>query len=178
MSTTDNAASVQNLARVMQIIVGAMAAGLVVFLAIVLVMERIDPPGGPDRAFILGLPMMTLLAVIFGFTCPLMSFVIPGLIADGGLKQLANRAPTAEPADDAAAIGQLFQTRLIIASALIEGAAFLALIAYMLEHHPVALGVAVALIAVLLSRIPTLDRVQGWMDEQTARLARLRRGDG
>jgi len=190
MTTLDNAEAVRGAARMAQIIVGSLAMGLLVFLAIVLfVIEPTGPPAGPERANPLGLPLLTLVATVFGTVGLVLSFLAPGLMISNGLKQIAERppgdpAPTDPwnegptlPANDVGALLPLYQTQLIIASALTEGAAFFALIAYMIERHPLALGLAALLIAVLLSRFPTLDRVHGWLDDQSARLARIRRGD-
>ncbi len=190
MTTLDNAEAVRGVTRMTQIIVGSLALGLLVFLTIVLfVIEPTGPPAGPDRANPLGLPLLTLLAVVFGVVALVLSFLAPGMVIAGGLKQIAERppgdpAPTDPwkegptlPANDVGGLLPLFQIQLIIASALTEGAAFFALIAYMVERHPFALGLAALLIVVLLSRFPTLDRVHGWLDDQSARLANLRRGD-
>jgi len=190
MSTLNNADAVQTVTRTAQILVAAMAGGPLLFLAVVLlVIEPTGPPPGPNQGNPLGLPLLTLLATVFAIGALFLSFVAPGMVVGNGLKQIAERppgdpAPTDPwkegptlPSNDVGALLPLFQTQLIIASALIEGAAFFALIAYMLERHPLALGITAFLIATLLSWLPTLDRVHAWLDDQSARLSRLRRGD-
>ncbi len=64
----------------------------------------------------------------------------------------------------------VYQTQLIIASALNEGPAFFAGVAYLIGKDTIALGVGVLLIAVLASRFPTRDRVARWIDEQQEKL--------
>ena len=60
----------------------------------------------------------------------------------------------------------VFQTQLIIGAAMLEGGAFFAAIAYMLERSPIAAGMALVLLVVLASRFPTRDRIQAWLDHQ------------
>jgi hypothetical protein len=49
---------------------------------------------------------------------------------------------------------------------LLEGAAFFATIAYMLERNPLALATAIVLLGTLAARFPTSDRVNAWLDRQ------------
>ena len=60
----------------------------------------------------------------------------------------------------------IYQTQLIIGAALLEGGAFLAAIAYMVERKPAAFIVAAILLGVLISRVPTVERLRGWVDWQ------------
>lgn len=187
MTMLNNLEAERSVTRTTQIIVAALAGGLLVFLAIVLIVEPPGPPAGPGRDNPLKLPFLTMIAVGIGIACLIMSFVAPGLLVSNGLKQLVERppgepAPTDPwkegptlPSNDVGGLLRLFQTQLIMASALVEGAGFFALIAYMIDRHPVALGFGAFLIAALLARFPTFERVHGWLDDQSARLSRLRR---
>ena len=74
------------------------------------------------------------------------------------------------PAGDTGKLAFVYQTQLIIGSALCEGMAFFAAIAYMLERNPLALGMALILLACLAVRIPTRDRVNAWIDQQQSML--------
>jgi hypothetical protein len=49
---------------------------------------------------------------------------------------------------------------------MLEGAAFFATIAYMLERNPIALATAIVLLGALVARFPTSDRVNAWLDRQ------------
>ena len=64
----------------------------------------------------------------------------------------------------------VYMTRTIVAAALIEGAAFMSIVAYMLEGSTVALGLAVALVAGILLHFPTASRVVGWIEAQVRRV--------
>ena len=67
-------------------------------------------------------------------------------------------------------LAMVYASQFIIGAALIEGGAFLAGVAYMMGKQPLALGVAVFLVGVLLARFPTLQRVQSWIDRQQEQL--------
>ena len=75
------------------------------------------------------------------------------------------RAPTPGERSDAATtpltgLPAAFLTQLIIGAAMNEGAAFFALVAYLIEKNPIALGLAVVLIAGVITRFPTAGRVE------------------
>ncbi len=128
--------------------------------------------------------LLTWIAVAFAVMSLPMSFVVPGLIAQQNRRAIA--AGTWPPASQSAATdrllgpkesrtstGQLalvYQTQLIIASALNEGPAFCAGVAYLIGKDMIALGVGVLLIAVLASRFPTRDRIARWIDDQQEKL--------
>jgi di/tricarboxylate transporter len=176
--------------RTCQIIVGAMIMGVLSFLAIILFVTTVvlNPPpalpgagaGGPAIA---GpgnspLPVITYLAVAVGFVNLALSFVIPRMNADRTRRQIALEGPTAVtkggpseakqvyPASYSAKLAQNYQTQLIIGAALLEGGAFFAAIAYMLERSPLALATAIVLLATLAALFPTSDRVNAWLDRQ------------
>jgi hypothetical protein len=63
---------------------------------------------------------------------------------------------------------------MMIGLALLEGAAFLGCIAYLLEARPLALGVVVVAITPMLVNFPTEARVRAWLERQADQLAELR----
>lgn len=186
MSIENDPTDLQAVTRTSQIIVGALTMGVISFMAIVLLLlnEPPHPPQGVPAAS--RPPVITYVAVAFGASILVASFVVPRLVVDSGLRGLVKTgASTAAATGDAGAkqikpsvaaheLLPLFQTQLIIGAALAEGGAFFATIAYMLEHQYLALGVAAALLAVLLSKFPTVDRVEGWLDDKMSRLGEMR----
>lgn len=183
MSIANDPDPVQGATRISQIIVGALIQGVVLFMAIVLLF--IDAPTGPGPARS-ATPILTYLAAAFGATVLAASYLVPRLMVDGALRRFvksgaattAKRGPRqVDPAVAAKELLPLFQTQLIVASALCEGGAFFATIAYMLEHQYLSLGVAGVLLAALISRFPTLDRVNAWLEEKLVHLQEIRRGE-
>jgi len=130
--------------RVMQIITLAMAMGVLMFgLTVLLVMRPEEADQEPFIAY-LG----------FGLAIPaaIASFVVPRIITN-------SQSPTTET----------YQTGLIIGLALLEGAAFLNIMAYMIEGTIYSLGVAAVLLVLLLARFPTVVGVSDWIEQRTRR---------
>ena len=69
----------------------------------------------------------------------------------------------------------VFQTRTIIGAAVIEGAAFLAAIAYMLERSPAVLGLAALLLLGVTMHFPTESRIISWVERESENLEMARR---
>jgi hypothetical protein len=170
-------------ARTLQIIVAAMIMGVLAFLAVVvlLVPQAVVPQGpagaeaAPNRLG--GMQVITLTALFMGATGLVLSYMVPILVVARGRSQIAREkqvpgglaepSPTSQASDAGRLLG-LYQNQLIMGSALAEGGAFFAAMAYMLERHPAALGVAVVLVGALIARIPTRDRLTAWLDQQLA----------
>jgi hypothetical protein len=180
MSDMTDPDAVSTQTRVCQIIVGTLIAGVTVFLLLVLL---IIPPLGnkpPDGPMMIGgVPLLTLLAMFLGTSGLAFSVVIPRLATAGMRRTLARGTfPTTRPAKpppapvqayvagDTAPLLQIYQTQVIIGSALCEGVTFFALIAYLLERHPAALATAITLIVCLALRFPTANHVNSWINEQ------------
>jgi hypothetical protein len=116
-----------------------------------------------------------------------LSFIIPGVVVASARRQIAKGIwtpmsdPTKSgkiyPAGDTGKLAVVYQLQLIIGSALCEGVAFFAAIAFMLERNPLALGMAVILLVCLAIRIPTRDRVNAWIDQQQSMLQTERQAD-
>lgn len=186
----DETDAVQGVVRTAQIIVGAMVAGVTFFCVLVTtVLSDARQPGAGAGPIVLGLPLITAMAVGFGLLSLVASLVVPKVVVEGGLRAIAKGASLGDmklaesgqrqvyPASDVGRLLPLFQTQLIIASALNEGAAFFGAIAYLIEGRAAAIAVAGTMVALILGRFPTLDRVQGWLDAQLERLAALRRDE-
>jgi hypothetical protein len=63
---------------------------------------------------------------------------------------------------------------MIVGLALLEGTAFLGILAYLIEAQPLALGVTGIAILCMLLKFPTRSRVQAWLERQTEQLTELR----
>ncbi len=148
--------------RTMQIIVAALAMGVIMFMAVVLTM--LDKIAARD-------PFITYIALGFAVLMFAGWIIVPGIVATQ-----ARRAMAGLPRD-ADIVGQLagvFQTRLIIASAMLEGAAFFNLIASMLEGQYVGLVTAVVLLLIIISQFPTRHRLEVWITHELENIDHMR----
>jgi hypothetical protein len=136
--------------RSLQIVIGALAAGVFAF-AVVATVARSNGKGRvPDS------PMMSYLAIGAAALALVMRVVVPRVMTKAGRKRLANERPVLS-----VRLMQLHMNRTIAGAAMFEGAAFFLLTAYLAEGEPWALagGLAVGgLMAVL--QFPTLPRVE------------------
>ena len=168
MSVPDDQPLIAANLRVMQIIIFAMTMGLVFFLAIVVFLSLQEPAAPPPQ------PLITYLALAFAATAVPASVIVPRLMVAAARKQIAKGtwiAPSGQsivppPVDEAGKLVLVYQTQMIVGAALNEGAAFFALIAYLLEHSPIALGLAIVLILGVAARFPTRAKLDAWLDEQ------------
>src|SRR5262249_22238156 len=159
------------------IIVGAMTAMTIVFLAAALFFHaQHNAAGGlaqrPNRP-----PVFSVLAIVVAATVIPLSLVVPKLVSDAARKQIAagtwkpGRGPAAPPPDDgepsdAAKLAMVYLQKTIIGAAMNEGAAFLAVVAYLLEATPYALALALVLVGGLALRFPRREAVERWVDDQ------------
>ena len=168
----DSLTTTLSFVRTMQIIVGAMVAGCVMFLVIVLVI-----PGGAGIA--LDTPLLTYIALAFAAAAVVARLVVPGIVVAQARRKIlsgdwkvAARAPTAGSTastgqdDDASKLAQVFMVRTIVAAAILEGAIFLSLIVCLLQRSTLTLGLAVVLLAALAAHFPTRAGVDRWLADQ------------
>lgn len=159
--------------RQLQIIVGALTAGCVTFLIIALLVTGGKAVEGET-------PMVTCVAVAFAVMALITRMVVAGIMVSHGRRtilQTSRRSPQdqgLQPADanspkrtaDARKLFPLLINSTIVSAALLEGAAFFALIAYILEQSPLSLIVAIVLIVGLAFYMPTRSRAVHWIEDQ------------
>ena len=68
----------------------------------------------------------------------------------------------------------VFQTKEIIGRAILEGAAFLNLVAYLLEGQPMSIALVALLLVAMLIGFPTRGRLASFMRDETATIEQLR----
>ncbi len=170
--------------RTLQIIVAALPMGAVVFLTGTLVIRSGDEPAVADP-MVAGLGLMTLMALFMTVSVVVARLIVPALMTSSARQSIANGTwqPQAtgavtkeffERTGDAGKLCVVYTTRTIVAVALLEGAAFMAIIAYMMEGSTVALGLSIALIAAILLHFPTAPRVVAWIERQLRRITEER----
>jgi hypothetical protein len=150
----------------LQIIVGALALGIVNFMLVIVIAFRPPAPQNP-----IGQSLLTYMAVGGAVLAVMASIFIPFLLA-GPMRKSSLDAPAglrAIGSKDEANIGplaQMYQTLLIIKCVLIEGAAFFSLVAYIIEGQTTALATAGVLLLVLLAHFPTRSRMEAWIESE------------
>jgi hypothetical protein len=143
--------------RTMQIIVGALAFGVVNFLVVALwiVLSGNDPPVVP--------PSLTYVAIGAAVIAVVASFVVPSIIA-GPLKRQMATDESASSLPVVTRHAAVYQTMLIIRCAILEGAAFFCLVSYLVEHHIAGPVAATLLLLVIVAQIPTHSRLESWIE--------------
>ena len=172
----------KNQLRTMQIIAIAMLAGVCVFATIV-VFQVSTRQNDPAKAAVQGeLPLPQLAAGALAAFGPLAFLLLRSTlkkIADGTWTPPSARNGGTWPPGyfDGDEIKLLFdrQRSFIIGMAMLEGTGFFGCMAYMVSGQPLALGVIVGAIFLMLCKFPTAGRLRNWIELQAARLTDLRR---
>jgi hypothetical protein len=136
---------------ILRIITLSLVMGVVIFgLVVVFSMGALDPanavPAGPLT--------MSYLGAAFAAVAFVLHLVVPNVIA----RQTINRGNGSEQTKLEA-----FRTRTIVALALLEGAAFINLMALMMEHQWWSLAIAGGLVFWMLARFPSRTMIENWL---------------
>jgi hypothetical protein len=158
--------------RIQKIIVAALGMGCIAFLAIALVVASQKQP--------MAQPMLSYIALAFLATGIVPWIIMPGMIVSQGRKKIfqeqiqpysqiiSNNPEEKKEKETQIAISLLglYQTKKIIACALLEGPAFFLIIAYMLEGSYLALVAAIVLIVMIFLQMPFTGIVNNWIENQ------------
>lgn len=149
--------------RTSQIISAALPVGAMTFLLVVLGVTV-----GKGQPLNQSLDVMTL--VLLGLTVMVMGsylFVPANVAKSTALQQFSNVELEKEVVEVSSPqikqLASIYQTSMVIGSALIEGVAFFAIVVVLMEQSVWALVIASAAILKLFLRIPTESRIQHWM---------------
>lgn len=157
----------------MQIIAGALIQGVVVFLVVVVFL--LPPP--PNRVAVFS----SYIGLGFALVAMAMSLVVPNIILASTKKSLVKGKPSellkqygeVSNLGFLAPLTGLYQTRMIIAMALLEGAAFFNLVSYMMERQPFTLAVVGMLLLALVMNFPTRRGLEKWLAQETKSIAEM-----
>ena len=145
--------------KVLQIIILAMVMGVVMFAGIAMAMQR-EPSGDSLLSYTAaGMALFGIVARV----------VVPAAIVGKLRQQLAEETGLSAEAATAR-LATMYQTRTIVAAALVEGPALIALVAYLMEGKLMALGCAAVMLATLATLFPTANSARSWLEGQTAQL--------
>lgn len=147
--------------RVMQIIAIALMMGVLSFLGIVLVVTKGEVFGqkGPT--------LITSIAAVFAGMMVVAHVVVPSIIAKTHLRMLNGSDQTnSSPENRIASLVSVYQIRLIVGLALLEGAAFFNLVALMLGKHVLSTVMTAVLLCLMLLKFPTRTKVSWWVQDR------------
>jgi hypothetical protein len=157
---------------VVRIIHAALCMGTIMFGGAMLLVRWLNAPAlDPAQP-----PIITYVGLGMAAMALLMAWVLPGAIAtqwrrQNGAALVRSAAGRPEgPAVLADGLVGAYQTTVIVAAALLEGAAFLLAIAYFLEGQSIALGGFLGMLVFLVLMHPTRERIRSWMAAQHALL--------
>ena len=161
--------------RTMQIVVVAMLVGCASALVILASIPNARPARPANAA-----PLVTYIGLGFAVLTAALSFVMPVAIVAGARTRIANGTfgdpRVVVPSDDTGKLLGVYQTALIIWSALLEGPTFFLAIAYYLEGQIPSLVAGGVLTGLLAARFPTPARVTAWLDRQLGLIDQARHG--
>jgi hypothetical protein len=163
----------------MQIIVGSLAAGVVMFSAVTLVLATQQPKPVADT------PLLTYMSIVAAPVAILAALTIPGFLVRSQRQPILAGKPTlragsigGSPLPEAEqSLGPYiggYQTALIVRSAILEGAAFFSLMAFMLEGQTASLVAVGVLFLFILSGVPTRSRVEEAIERQRRTVDEMR----
>jgi len=167
MSHEQTPQQLDQMVKVMRIIILALTMGVVAFGGVTFLIQN-QPSGG-------GQILIAWVAAGVAVMNLLMRQVMGTVLSASARKQIAagtwqspqkNSVRMPENATAADRLLMSFQTRLIVRAALLEGAAFFNLIAFMIERQTWSFGIAGALAAINLSTFPSRDSVLYWIRQQ------------
>jgi hypothetical protein len=157
--------------RTLQIIVAAIAMGCAMFMVIAVAIGWNRAASEPS--------VLTYLAAAFAATAIIVRSIVPGLAVSQGRKKILRETPAREPADDwPIKLMRLMTAKTIVAAAVLEGATFFLLVAYLVEKSPWTLGIAIALLIGILLNWPTQSSAQAWIGGQLQRLEEEQQSGG
>jgi hypothetical protein len=165
---------------VMQIIVGSLAAGAVTFAVVVLVLRSQQQLNVPHDDSLL----LSYIGILGAASAIAAWMIVPRLIvararqeiSEGKTTTLADdRGPSlTEGAKQIQPLVAMHQTRLIVGCALLEGAAFLNVVAYMLEGQLMNLVAVALLVLMIVVQIPTAGGLTSWIEDDLSTIDRMR----
>jgi hypothetical protein len=161
--------------RAVQIIIAAMAIGVLVFLAVAFFVHT--KVGAIDKTH--KLDIITQIALVYGVVALIGGPILAGALVKFGRRRLACGGGPVRPAprtasgfegksdqDGTSRLIGLMVTRTIISGAIYEGASLFLGVAYLLNRGLLTAVCAVLLVVALLMQMPTRDRARRWIDEQ------------
>ncbi len=134
-----------------------------------------EKPLAPDVPRIGGLSLLTFVASFVAVSAVVACFIVKQSHRTQTVQRVARQSPSASP-DDGPALLVSWQVGSLIRLALIEGAAVLALVMFLLSGDFAALAIAAILMAIQVVGIPNEMSARSWLQNADDELQRVRSG--
>jgi len=157
MLNNEQANAIEPAKRVMLILFFGLVIGVVVFGSVALIVRL----GKEEPLYNMDFGFMAIIGVAFAALVQLPSIIVPMFVQKASVKEVATKF--ADNLGDAKAAMQLFgglQTSMIIGLALLEGAAFFNIVAFLIDGSAFNMLAVAALVACMFIRIPLPGRVE------------------
>ena len=152
MSNQQSPVTPESVGRISQIIAGALIMGVLTFACVAFFISN----GEPAKS-----PMISLMAAGMAVMMIVIRFVLPTVIVNGGKAQLKQASGNEQPL----VLAGLYQTKMIVGMAVLEGAAFFNLVAYIMEKQTWSYGVVAFLLGVMAISFPSQGQFESWAEE-------------
>ncbi|MEM8946898.1 MAG: hypothetical protein AAGD11_17115 [Planctomycetota bacterium] len=165
--TNHDRKQIQGTARTAQIIITALVMGILGFAVFVLFLGSDTPQDESDS-----IRVVTVVAACFAIISIVLAKIVPPVVQRNMRRNIleGNRIKNNISAERAAAMGdvklvaQSFLTTQIISAALPEGAAFMNLVAFMLEQQIISLVIVAALVTTMFFKFPSATKTESWIE--------------
>ncbi len=146
--------------RVLKLITFAMVLSVLVFMGVTLAMNEGAIDGEAEIVSWVGLGMACLMTVNH--------LVVPNIVAKAASNRVnAQEIRNADEAKKFSLVFPAFQIRHIVASAMLEAAAFMNLVFYLLTAYVGNLAAAAVLVVLIAIRFPSVSAVEFWVQDRT-----------
>ncbi len=152
MSQSPQPVGPESVGRISQIIAGALILGVVIFACVAFVIAKGEPAKSPVIA-LMGAGMAVMMVVA--------RYIVPTALVSGGKAQLKQVGET----EQRSLLAGFYQTKMIVGMALLEGAAFFNLIAYISERQLWSYGIVAFLLGVMAISFPSQGQFESWAEE-------------
>lgn len=175
MNETDWREEIGSRVKTFQIIVGALLAGSVGFLGVAMTLA-LSGAVEADRELA---GAMNLVLILFLAGEMVAQMIVPRMIVDQGRRKIVagnwsfpggaaqtEMTSLIERTGDAGRLLVLYQTKIIVTAALLEGVAFFAIIVFLTTRSTVGLAAAIGMILGLVLYMPSRSGVVHWIEYQ------------
>jgi hypothetical protein len=132
-------------------------------------------PLAPELPRIGGISMLTFVASFVAVSAVVVSFILPNIHRRQTATNLARRSPAPSPADGPAMLVG-WQTGNLVRMAMLEGAAILGIIFFLVTGDFACIALAAILLALQAAGLPSEMSVRGWLSRAQEELEQARGG--